>query len=160
MPVLRRRRASIPRRTPPRATETESPDPSCPLDTTDSDLPTGKVIFTDAKDETMTVEIAVSDADQERGLMGRGSMPADHGMIFVFQEAQNQRFWMHDTCIPLDMIFIDDATIVGLEENCRTMDDSVYEVGCPSNYVVEANQGYAREHGIKAGQRVSFEGIP
>jgi uncharacterized membrane protein (UPF0127 family) len=87
-------------------------------------------------------------------------MPEDRGMIFTFEERQNHRFWMHNTCIPLDMLFIDgDGTIVGIEENTSTMDDSTFEVGCPSNYVLELNAGWTRKHGVKAGQKVKLEGI-
>lgn len=138
------------------------PDPRCPKDdlAKPPKLRTGKVVFTDAKDLPVTVEITDDDASRQRGLMYRKSMADDHGMIFAFDEPSNHQFWMHNTCIPLDMLFVDaGGTIVGIEENAHTLDDSIYEVGCPSSYVIEVNAGFTRKHGIKAGQKVRLEGI-
>lgn len=137
------------------------PDPRCPRDPDGNPkLKTGKVSFPEAKNEAVTVEITERDEDRQRGLMYRKSMPEDRGMIFTFEERENHRFWMHNTCIPLDMLFIDrDGTIVGIEENTSTMDDSTFEVGCPSSYVLELNAGWTRKHGVKAGQKVKLEGI-
>jgi uncharacterized membrane protein (UPF0127 family) len=146
---------------PVRTISTPVPDPRCPADP-DRFAPTlsvGKVIFSDAKAALASVEIAKSESDEERGLMYRRSMPPDSGMLFLFPDAVDHRFWMHDTCIPLDMVFIDGVTIVGIEENCQTMDDSTYDVGCPSTAVIELNAGWTRAHGVKAGQHVSFEGV-
>ena len=81
-------------------------------------------------------------------------------MIFVFEEPTNHSFWMHNTCIPLDMLYIDDdGTIVGIEENTPTMDDSTFAVGCPARYVLEVNAGWTRKRGVAAGQRVKFDSI-
>jgi uncharacterized membrane protein (UPF0127 family) len=138
-----------------------SPDPRCPKDPEKPPvLRTGKVTFTGAKGDTVTVEIAENDHDRQRGLMYRKSMPDDRGMIFWFQEKDNHAFWMHNTCIPLDMLYIDgDGLIVGIEENTPTMSDDTFEVGCPSQYVLELNAGWARAHGVRAGQKVKIEGI-
>ena len=58
------------------------------------------------------------------------------------------------------MFFIDgDGTIVGVEENVPTMNDNTYSAGCPSRYVLELNAGFARRHGLRAGQKVRLEGI-
>ena len=64
-------------------------------------------------------------------------------MIFVFgEERRNHEFWMHNTCIPLDMMFIDkDGFITGIEENVPTMNDNTYSSGCASTYVLEVNAG-------------------
>ena len=81
-------------------------------------------------------------------------------MIFLFEERENHTFWMHNTCIPLDMLFLDDdGTIVGIQENTPTMNDSTFDVGCPSRNVLEVNAGFTRKYGIKAGQRVELRGI-
>lgn len=139
-------------------------DPACPPDPeTPPKLETGKVIFAEAKaggEPAVTVEIARKDEHRQRGLMYRKRMPEDRGMIFVFEERADHRFWMHNTCIQLDMLFIDDdGTIVGIEENTPTMNDGTFSVGCPSRYVLELNAGWARRHGVKAGQKVRLEGI-
>lgn len=167
---------AVPRRkTPP------SPDPTCPVDKEKPPaLRTGKVTFhdgasgsdqrpkpqapadasTNPQSTTIEVEIAENDHDRQRGLMYRTSMPADHGMIFAFAEKTDHSFWMHNTCIPLDMLYLDtDGLIVGIEENTPTMSDSTFEVGCESQYVLEVNAGWTRAHGVMAGQRVKIEGL-
>lgn len=147
---------------PSRTLKAPGPDPRCPPDPLDKppDLRRGKVIFADEKATRVSVEIADKDEVRARGLMFRKHMPEDEGMIFVFQERRNHTFWMHNTCIPLDMLFIDqDGMIVGIEENTTTMDDSTFQVGCPSTYVLELNAGWSRRHGVAAGQKVTLEGI-
>jgi uncharacterized membrane protein (UPF0127 family) len=120
----------------------------------------GKVTFEGAPDFTAEVEIAETEETRQRGLMFRRSMAEHHGMIFNFDHPRHNQFWMHNTCIPLDMLFIaEDGTIVGIEENVPTMDDSTFEVGCPSSYVLELNAGTTRRHGIAAGQKVHLDGV-
>ncbi len=147
--------------TPARKLVSKGPDPRCPADPTGRPaLRSGKVTFLEAKAPDVTVEIAEREEERARGLMFRKSMPENEGMIFKFKERVNHTFWMHNTCIPLDMLFIDsDGTIVGIEENTPTMNDSTFEVGCPSTYVLELNAGWARSHGVVAGQKVKIEGL-
>jgi uncharacterized membrane protein (UPF0127 family) len=142
------------RKTPP------SPDPRCPPDDLQKPpkLREGKVTFTDAGGRSVGVEIAERDQDRQRGLMYRTRMAEDRGMIFVFEERTNHSFWMHNTCIPLDMIYIDqDGLVVGIEENTPTMSDQTFDVDCLSKYVLEVNAGFTRKNGIKAGQWVKIE---
>jgi len=138
-----------------------SPDPRCPRDPEKpKPLATGKVTFADAQTTTISVEIARNDHDRQRGLMYRPAMPQDQGMIFSFEEKSNHSFWMHNTCIPLDMLYLDDdGLIVGIEENTPTMSDDTFEVGCESKYVLEVNAGWTRAHGVMAGQRVKIDGV-
>jgi uncharacterized membrane protein (UPF0127 family) len=141
------------RKTPP------SPDPKCPPDPEKPPkLREGKVTFEGAAGRSVGVEIAERDRDRQRGLMYRTKMAEDRGMIFVFEERTNHSFWMHNTCIPLDMLYIDkDGLVVGIEENTPTMSDDTFDVGCLSQYVLEVNAGFTRKHGIKAGQWVKIE---
>jgi uncharacterized membrane protein (UPF0127 family) len=136
----------------------KGPDPRCPKDPGNAPkLQTGTVTF--ITHDTVTVEIAQREADRQRGLMYRTSMSPDHGMIFTFDEKSDHTFWMHNTCISLDMVFIDgDGLIVGIEENTPTLSDDTFAVGCPSTYVLELNAGWARAHAITAGTRVKIEG--
>ncbi|MDC0742680.1 DUF192 domain-containing protein [Polyangium mundeleinium] len=137
-------------------------DPACPPDDLAKPplLREGKVVFADAKDEAVTVEIAQREHERARGLMYRKQMDEARGMIFVFERREVHQFWMHNTCIPLDMLFVDDdGTIVGIEENAPTMNDSTFSVPCASRYVIEVNAGYCRRHGVRAGQKVRLEGI-
>ena len=106
----------------------------------------------------MAIEIAATDPSRERGLMFRTAMPEDQGMIFNWADAGQRTFWMHDTCIPLDMLFIGaDDTIAGVLEQVPPMDDSPRGVPCPVTHVLELNAGWCRAHGVKPGQRVRIE---
>jgi len=147
---------------PKRAVAQPSPDPKCPVEEGPSpkSLPAGKVVFPEAKDTTVTVEIARTNETRMRGLMYRKSLPEDQGMIFVFDTPGKHKFWMRNTCIPLDMLFVDDeGFVVGIEENTTTMSDTTFSVPCASTYVVEVNAGFCRRHGIRAGQKIVLSGI-
>lgn len=98
---------------------------------------------------------------RRRGLMHRRTMPADAGMLFVFQEPGVQSFWMRDTYLRLDMIFIGaDQTVVGLVENAAPLTDEDRAIDAESQYVLEVHGGFARRHRISTGTRVRFEGLP
>ena len=89
--------------------------------------------------------------------MYRTSMAEDRGMLFDLGTRENHQFWMHNTCIPLDLLYLDnDGFIVGIVENAPTLDDEPRGVACPSSYVLEVNAGWARRHGIRAGQSVTL----
>ena len=69
-------------------------------------------------------------------------------------ERRVHSFWMHNTCIPLDLLFLDeDGLVVGIVENAPTLNDDPRAVSCPSAYVLEVNAGWARRHGVRAGMR-------
>jgi hypothetical protein len=128
------------------------PDRGGPLATTVT------VSFPDAKGAPRVVaELARTPAEIQRGLMYRTKMPEDRGMLFRMQERKEQVFWMHNTCIPLDMLFVDDdGTIVGVVENAPTLDDGERTVQCPSKWVLEVNAGYCKRHGVKPGQKLAI----
>jgi uncharacterized membrane protein (UPF0127 family) len=134
-----------------------APPGKCPADPSPGyTLATSTMELPDAtKGKThLVVELARSPGDNERGLMYRTSMPEDHGMWFDDSERRVHTFWMHNTCIPLDLLFLDeDGLIVGIVENAPTLDDHVVSVPCPSSYVLEVNAGWSRRHGVRAGQR-------
>src|SRR5438067_1620125 len=88
------------------------------------------------------VEIARNDPDRARGLMFRRDLPADRGMIFVFPSSEEHVFWMHDTLLALDMIFIgEDRRVVGVVANATPQTDAPRSAGKPSRYVVEVSAG-------------------
>lgn len=89
--------------------------------------------------------------------MFRKSMPEEHGMLFDLDVRGTHDFWMHNTCIPLDLIYVDeDGFIVGIVENAPTLDDESRGVGeCLSRYVLEMNAGWSRRHGVRAGQHMT-----
>ena len=124
--------------------------------------PTPKVYLSAPQgDLAVTVEIAASSAKIERGLMFREHLPPDDGMLFLMKDERKWPFWMHNTLIPLDMIFIaKDLTIAGIVENAEPRTDSLREVNAPSLYVLEVNGGYCAAHKVAAGAKVRFEGVP
>jgi uncharacterized membrane protein (UPF0127 family) len=116
------------------------------------------VAFPDAVPETsVQAELVRSPHDTARGLMYRTNMAEDRGMLFDLRTREDHKFWMHNTCIPLDLVYLDeDGLIVGIVENAPTLNDEPRGVGCPSLYVLEVNAGWTRRHGVKAGQSVSL----
>lgn len=134
--------------------------PSCPKDPTGPPkLPRGWVSFPDAPGEPrVAIEIADTPSSRERGLMYRAEMPEDQGMIFSWDDEAERSFWMHDTCIPLDMLYIGrDGVIQGVLEQVPAMDDTPRAVPCPAAYVLELNAGWTRAHGVAPGQRIRVE---
>lgn len=90
--------------------------------------------------------------------MYRTSMDGDHGMLFSWDAEAPRSFWMQNTCIPLDMLFIAaDGTIAGILEQVPTLNTRPREVPCPVRHVLELNAGWARLHGVAPGQHVDFE---
>jgi len=114
----------------------------------------------DGSDHAVTVEVVRDEKELERGLMFRRHLDPDAGMLFLMGSETQQVFWMKNTMIPLDMIFIhDDLTVAGVVENAvpQTLDQR--SVDATSTYVLEVNGGWSRKHGITAGARVRFENI-
>ena len=107
------------------------------------------------------VEVVRTDPERARGLMFRTSLDGDAGMLFVFDESADHGFWMVNTLIPLDMIFIDeDRRIAGIVERAQPLTDTSRGIGAPSRYVLEVNGGWAKAHGVAKGDRVRFENVP
>jgi uncharacterized protein len=118
------------------------------------------VIAGDKGDVSVDVEVVSTEAKIERGLMYRQHMPPDDGMLFLLGENKEWKFWMHNTLIPLDMIFIrSDMSIAGIVENAAPETDTLREVHEPSLYVLEVNAGWAAAHGVKRDGKVRFEHV-
>jgi uncharacterized membrane protein (UPF0127 family) len=108
----------------------------------------------------VAVEVVATPAKIERGLMFREHLPPDHGMLFLMREERNWSFWMRNTLIPLDMIFISkDMTVVGVVENAEPRTETLREIDQQSLYVLEVNGGYSASHKVAAGTKVRFEGV-
>ena len=121
----------------------------------------GELVFLDKSDvDTLsTIDIEVADNDQKtaQGLMYRNSMPKNAGMLFFMRSEEIQGFWMKNTYIPLDMIFVNSAKeIVTIHPNTTPMLENSYYSTQPSLYVVEVNAGYCNVHHIKVGDRIDF----
>ncbi len=109
----------------------------------------------------VTVELARTDEERERGLMNRRELAPEAGMLFLFSENEPRAFWMKNTLIPLDMLFIDDGgRVAGLIERAEPLTTSPRDPGVPSRYVLEVNGGWAARHGVRPGDRVLFENVP
>jgi uncharacterized membrane protein (UPF0127 family) len=134
------------------------PAPGCPEDR--EKAPRKLAVLRVAFEESgaaVDAEFARGEHDTMRGLMFRKSMPEDSGMLFDLGERKEHDFWMHNTCIPLDMIFVDeDGFVVGIVENAPTLNDESRGVGCASRYVLEVNAGWSRRHGVRAGQHMKI----
>ncbi len=106
------------------------------------------------------VEIADTAAAREIGLMYRQRLSPDAGMLFVFKQPQHLTFWMKNTEIPLDMIFAGaDGQVAGIVVNAEPFSERQLSIAGKSQYVLEVNGGFARQHGIKPGDRFRFLGL-
>ena len=102
------------------------------------------------------VELATNDAERERGLMFVKSLPEGQGMLFDFKRDQPVSFWMHNTYIPLDMIFIaSNGRIMHIAENAKPLSDDLIQSQYPVRAVLEVIGGTAEKLGIKPGDRVT-----
>jgi uncharacterized membrane protein (UPF0127 family) len=103
-----------------------------------------------------SVEIADTEAAREKGLMYRKSLPEGTGMLFDFKEEAPVGFWMQNTYIPLDMIFIRaDGHILRIAENTEPLSTRIIPSGGPVLAVLEVIGGTARKMGIAPGDRVA-----
>ncbi|SET29060.1 DUF192 domain-containing protein [Oceanicella actignis] len=102
-----------------------------------------------------SVEIADDPAERARGLMGRRAMPADHGMLFVFETPRPVAFWMKDTPLPLDILFIDARGVVTrVHERATPFSETPLPSGGPAAMTLEINAGLARRLGLGPGAQL------
>lgn len=105
----------------------------------------------------ISIEIANTEASREYGLMNRRFLPENRGMLFEFETEAPVTFWMKDTLIPLDMIFIaHDGRIVGIAQNAAPLSEAVVPSGAPCDAVLELNGGASAKLGLKIGDQVSY----
>lgn len=130
------------------------------------EAPSAKVYLTGAQGEVpVTVEVVATVPKIMKGLMYREHLPVDRGMLFLMAvmtegKEDDHAFYMRNTLIPLDMIFIKkDLTIAGIVENAEPRTETLRRVGTPSLYVLEVNGGFTAQRGIKPGSKVRFEGV-
>ena len=125
-------------------------------------MPVARAIVTgtDGRAFALTVEVAASNAERARGLMLRKSLDSDQGMLFVFPQPSQQSFWMHNTLIPLDLLFIDsDGTVLGVVEQAEPLTDAPRSVRGESKFVLEVIGGWCADRGIGRGARVQVTGL-
>ncbi len=127
-----------------------------PMKTLSINAPDGKVSF--------QVQVAATEAQRTVGLMFRQSMPMDEGMIFLFDNEQPLTFWMKNTLIPLDMVFMDkNWKIVSIQKQaqpCKTVNPEscvLYPASQNGQYVLEINGGLSDKLGIQAGETAQLQ---
>ncbi len=148
----------------PRQVAPEELQVSAPLvpQTAPSGLPLGAVVLPDGR--RVTVELAATNATRNRGLMFRESLPEDYGMLFLFAHEQTQSFWMKNTLMDLDMIFIGEdrrITVIHRDVPRSTVDTPDAELARRTGFgrfVLELPAGASRRYGLKKGQRLNFGG--
>jgi uncharacterized membrane protein (UPF0127 family) len=110
---------------------------------------------------TVYVEVAREDERCQQGLMYRRELAEDRGMVFLFRRQHHLQFWMHNTLLRLDMLFIrQDRTVLGIVKNATPQTDTIREVPGDSRYVLEVRGGFADRHGIAADDVAEFVDIP
>ncbi len=100
------------------------------------------------------LEVATTEEQHARGLMFRTSMPADHGMLFVFDKPDTYSFWMHNTLIPLDIIFLDPSGKVVDIHTRQPKDDTGMPPRAPALFVIELNADTAKSLNLNLGDTI------
>jgi hypothetical protein len=102
-----------------------------------------------------TVELATTPQQQARGLMFRETLPQDHGMLFVFDRPRPLSFWMRNTPLSLDMLFLDaGGRVINIAARTKPMSDTTYRSEGSARAVLEINAGLSQLLGIAPGDRV------
>ncbi|MBZ0178302.1 MAG: DUF192 domain-containing protein [Melioribacteraceae bacterium] len=118
----------------------------------------GELSFNSSDGEFLTsIDIEIAETLQERalGLMNRDKMDEKQGMFFIFPFEEEQSFWMRNTLISLDMIFVNsNNTIVKIHKNTKTQSDQSYPSNAPAIYVVEVIAGFTDKYNIKEGDKI------
>lgn len=119
-----------------------------------------ELLAPDGRRAAFAVEVADSGEERARGLMFRESLPASAGMLFVYDRPQRASFWMRNTLIALDMIFLDPAGVVTrVHEAAVPLDETPIDGGPGVRYVLEINAGLARALGIVPGTRLRHPAV-
>ena len=120
----------------------------------------GNLTFTDSLNNPITkidIEIADNDDDRQNGLMYRKSMETNQGMLFIFPLQEMQSFWMRNTLLPLDMIFVNaDKKIITIHKNTKILSDQSYASTEPAQYVVEVCAGFSDKYSLKPGDKINW----
>ena len=119
----------------------------------------GEVVFISggAAIKKIDVEVADNEAERNQGLMYRPYMPDSVGMLFIFEQSEPQSFWMKNTIIPLDILYVNEnKEIVYIHKNTTPYSEQSLPSYENAKYVVEVNGGFTDRYGIKVGDSISF----
>jgi len=100
----------------------------------------------------ITAEVADTPALRTRGLMGRQSLAPNHGMLFIFEQPQQQCFWMRNTPLPLSIAFLDDEGRISSMADMQPLSEATHCSHVPVRYALEMEQGWFRKRGIQPGE--------
>ena len=107
---------------------------------------------------SITIEIADTPEARIKGLMKRWFLPERHGMLFIFDSPEIQKFWMRNTPLSLDMIFVDESRrVLNVAESTTPMSKQTYGSTGPAKYVVEVKAGFSKRHGIEKGMSIQWQ---
>ena len=113
------------------------------------------------KQQCFNVKVLDNDEERTKGLMYVNNLTENSGMLFIFPNEDEYSFWMKDTLIPLDIVWIDnDFKVVSIKENAIPCNENPCEVYAPNSnakYVLEINSELVKKYGIKVGDKVEFE---
>lgn len=137
---------------------TESSAPEPPVNTVPFDQEGTLAFVRDGEPYlTIAVEIADDDSTRTRGLMQRTSLPDRSGMLFIFPHEEMQSFWMANTQMALDILFVDaDSQIVNIEKYTKPLSPQSVRSTAPAQYVVEVPAGFADTHGIAESDKIRW----
>jgi uncharacterized membrane protein (UPF0127 family) len=108
--------------------------------------------------KTLAIEIAESDYEIQTGLMYRTKLEINQGMLFIFPDEDFRSFYMKNTKIPLDIIYINESeSIISIQKNAKPFDERALPSDAPAKYVLEINGGLSEVWQLKVGDRISFE---
>jgi uncharacterized membrane protein (UPF0127 family) len=111
----------------------------------------------------VSAEVAATEAEREQGLMNRRALNRDAGMLFIFDKPGPYEFWMKNTLIPLDMLWLDKTgKVVSLTADvppCKADPCPTYPPSAIADYVLELEAGYAKSHGLKVGDTLTLKGL-
>ncbi|ULC60303.1 DUF192 domain-containing protein [Flaviramulus sp. BrNp1-15] len=111
----------------------------------------------DSTQVTLDIEIADTEYETQTGLMYRSSMETNQGMLFVFNDVAPRSFYMKNTQIPLDLIFIDGANkIVSFQKNAKPFDENSLPSNAPAKYVLEINADLVDKWVVAVGDSISY----
>lgn len=107
--------------------------------------------------KTLDIEIADNDYETQTGLMYRNTLKTNHGMLFIFPNVDYRSFYMKNTKIPLDIIYIDDnMKIVSFQKNAKPFDETSLPSEAPAKYVLEINAGLSDTWQLEVGDTISY----
>jgi len=134
--------------------------PACDSESRKSDVPENALPVVDFGHAQVSVELAIDQATQAKGLMFRKSMPEDQGMLFIFDRPKQMSFWMRNTHLPLDIgFFTADGVLREVYPLYPHDESSRKSIRFDLVYALETNQGWFQRHGVKPGDKFDPQSV-